>query len=141
MKNKYLFLCIIVICFFISCGDYKKQSYQEIKNLENQQLTWLPDFIIDDYAIKQKVYNIYECHDLDSNDTWGFFSLKDANLILEKTIPISGTLNNNFDITKLNKLGCPNDFKNIYKINTESFVYLLIHVEDVNKFYFYGVYH
>jgi len=71
----------------------------------------------------------------------GFFSLNDANLILEKTIPMSGTLNNNFDLTKLNKLGCPNDLKNIYKINTESFVYLLIHVEDVNKFYFYGVYH
>ena len=142
MKNNNYFFLIFVFVSIISCSEYRKESYKSIAEMNAEQSQWIPSFLLSSDLIKKQVYDVFECHDLDTNETWGYFSVIDSNIIMKHTdlSKISSDVFSTKARKRLKKLGGSLSIDNIMKISTEQFSYLLLYNEDINRFYFYGKY-
>lgn len=143
MKNKCCIFLAIIIIFFNSCSEYKTQTYNNLTNLDGgQSEDWIPFFLLSDDKTKGMVYNVYECHDLDTNQSWGYFFISDEKTILEKSD--YSQQKRNFNIQqmrkRLRKIGCFEDLDNYILIDSDSFFYFLFKEENSERFFFYGKY-
>lgn len=111
-------------------------------NVPENQKAWIPEFLSDNEEISKQVYNYYECHDLDTNETWGYFSI-DVQLFIPK---IDNKLNNHIFVNrkklekKIIELGCPEQINKGQFFRYENSAYFLIFDEAKHKFYFFGKY-
>ena len=140
MRNKLYIACIFA-ALFISMSCSKNKVYQSLINVPENQKAWIPEFLRDD-EISNQVYNYYECHDLDTNETWGYFSI-DAKLFIPKT---DNQLNDHIFINKrklekkIIKLGCSEQINKGQFFQYENFAYFLIFDDTKHTFYFFGKY-
>lgn len=142
MKNKMIIILSVLVFLLVgACSEYKTQSLANLKNLDNDQLPWIPIFLIKDFKIKEQVFDFYECHDLDTNETWGTFSIQNENCILEKTIPFNENkfLNKKKMMRCLRKLGYCGNFNGSI-IGDDNALHCLFWDEKGKKFFFYGKY-
>jgi len=143
MKNKYCIFLATIIIFFNSCSEYKIQTYNNLTNLDGgQSEDWIPFFLLSDDKTKGMAYNVYECHDLDTNQSWGYFFISDEKTILEKSD--YSQQKRDFNIQqmrkRLRKIGCFEDLDNYILIDSDSFFYFLFKEENSERFFFYGKY-
>ena len=143
MKNKCCIFLAIIIIFFNSCSEYKTQTYNNLTNLDGgQSEDWIPFFLLSDDKTKGMVYNVYECHDLDTNQSWGYFFISDEKNIFEKSD--YSQQKRDFNIQqmrkRLRKIGCFEDLDNYILIDSDSFFYYLFKEENSERFFFYGKY-
>lgn len=143
MKNKCCIFLAIIIIFFNSCSEYKTQTYNNLTNLDGgQSEDWIPFFLLSDDKTKGMVYNVYECHDLDTNQSWGYFFISDEKNIFEKSD--YSQQKRDFNIQqmrkRLRKIGCFEDLDNYILIDSDSFFYFLFKEENSGRFFFYGKY-
>jgi len=143
MKNKCCIFLAIIIIFFNSCSEYKTQTYNNLTNLDGgQSEDWIPFFLLSDDKTKGMVYNVYECHDLDTNQSWGYFFISDEKNIFEKSD--YSQQKRDFNIQqmrkRLRKIGCFEDLDNYILIDSDSFFYFLFKEENSERFFFYGKY-
>ncbi|MGI5172114.1 hypothetical protein H0R92_00735 [Treponema sp. OMZ 840] len=143
MKNKCCIFLAIIIIFFNSCSEYKTQTYNNLTNLDGgQSEDWIPFFLLSDDKTKEMVYNVYECHDLDTNQSWGYFFISDEKNIFEKSD--YSQQKRDFNIQqmrkRLRKIGCFEDLDNYILIDSDSFFYFLFKEENSERFFFYGKY-
>lgn len=141
MKNK-LYIVFIFAVLFISMSCSKNKSYQSLMNVPENQKAWIPEFLSDNEEISKQVYNYYECHDLDTNETWGYFSI-DVQLFIPKS---DNKLNDHIFVNKkklkkkIIKLGCSEQINKGQFFRYENSAYFLIFDEAKHKFYFFGKY-
>ena len=143
MKNKCCIFLAIIIIFFNSCSEYKTQTYNNLTNLDGgQSEDWIPFFLLSDDKTKGMVYNVYECHDLDTNQSWGYFFISDEKTIFEKSDYFQQKRNFNIQQMRkrLRKIGCFEDLDNYILIDSDSFFYFLFKEENSERFFFYGKY-
>ena len=143
MKNKCCIFLAIIIIFFNSCSEYKTQTYNNLTNLDGEQSeAWIPFFLLSDDKTKGMVYNVYECHDLDTNQSWGYFFISDEKTIFEKSDYFQQKRNFNIQQMRkrLRKIGCFEDLDNYILIDSDSFFYFLFKEENSERFFFYGKY-
>ena len=143
MKNKCCIFLAIIIIFFNSCSEYKTQTYNNLTNLDGgQSEDWIPFFLLSNDKTKGMVYNVYECHDLDTNQSWGYFFISDEKNIFEKSD--YSQQKRDFNIQqmrkRLRKIGCFEDLDNYILIDSDSFFYFLFKEENSERFFFYGKY-
>lgn len=143
MKNKCCIFLAIIIIFFNSCSEYKTQTYNNLTNLDGgQSEDWIPFFLLSDDKTKGMVYNVYECHDLDTNQSWGYFFISDEKNIFEKSD--YSQQKRDFNIQqmrkRLRKIGYFEDLDNYILIDSDSFFYFLFKEENSERFFFYGKY-
>lgn len=143
MKNKCCIFLAIIIIFFNSCSEYKTQTYNNLTNLDGgQSEDWIPFFLLSDDKTKGMVYNVYECHDLDTNQSWEYFFISDEKNIFEKSD--YSQQKRDFNIQqmrkRLRKIGCFEDLDNYILIDSDSFFYFLFKEENSERFFFYGKY-
>lgn len=74
--NFFLKTCFLTICVFVlfSCSDNKEHTYstwEDLSKASENQLTWIPSFLLQEEAIINNIYDIVACHDLDTNVCWG----------------------------------------------------------------------
>jgi len=95
---------------------------------------------MDNEVIKNQVQDIYECHDLDTNESWGYFSIINKNLIFDCIYFNREDFfqNNTREIKRLKKIGYTESSNEFGKINGNEFSYVLFYDEKKQKFYFYG---
>lgn len=141
MRNKFHIVFIFAV-LFISMSCSKNKSYQSLMNVPENQKAWIPEFLSDNEEISKQVYNYYECHNLDTNETWGYFSI-DVQLFIPK---IDNKLNNHIFVNKkklekkIIKLGCSEQINKGQFFRYENSAYFLIFDEAKHKFYFFGKY-
>lgn len=141
MKNKLYIACIFAV-LFISMSCSKNKAYQSLMNVPENQKAWIPEFLRDNEEISKQVYNYYECHDLDTNETWGYFSI-DVQLFIPKS---DNKLNDHIFVNKkklekkIIKLGCSEQINKGQFFRYENSAYFLIFDEAKHKFYFFGKY-
>ena len=138
-KNSSLFIVIIAILLY-SCSDYIEQSHNSLNFLSDNDASWIPFFLMDNEVIKNQVQDIYECHDLDTNESWGYFSIINKNLIFDCIYFNREDFfqNNTREIKRLKKIGYTESSNEFGKINGNEFSYVLFYDEKKQKFYFYG---
>ena len=140
MNNKYkIAIGLSILLLVCSCSEYKQMTYKNLKEVDTNQSLWLPFFLLDSNEIKGQVYNYFECHDLDTNESWGYFSLHKN----ESLFSISYNLETaNYNVRKvekrLKKIGYELSFDNIRLISNGQISYYLFFDAKQNKFYFYG---
>ena len=137
MRNKLYITCVFaVLSISMSCS--KNKVYQSLMNVPENQKAWIPEFLRDD-EISNQVYNYYECHDLDTNETWGYFSI-DAQLFIPKT---DNQLNDHIFVNKeklekkIIKLGCDEQINNEQFFQYENFAYFLLFYVSILMFFFF----
>lgn len=141
LKNKFHIVFIFAV-LFISMSCSKNKAYQSLMNVPENQKAWIPEFLRDDKGISSQVYNYYECHDLDTNETWGYFSI-DVQLFIPKS---DNKLNDHIFVNKkklkkkIIKLGCSEQINKGQFFRYENSAYFLIFDEAKHKFYFFGKY-
>lgn len=140
MKNKSIFYIIFIICLASSCSEKKYFLYSNLENLSEQETSWIPFFLVENPNIKKQVFDIYEKHDLDTNESWGKFSIVDKDCILEQSEKIEQKYPLNLTKAKkiLFELGCGVDISNCIYIYNKKSVYILILDKDKNVFYYFG---
>ncbi len=140
MKNKYI-LILFFLCFsVISCNDFKEQKFKNLTNTDISQLLWIPSFLWENEEIKNQVFNIYECHDLDTNQSWGYFSITNLNLIIGNATLIDKYTCTNRERKRLKKIGCNFDFLKTFTKKGNQFSYNLLYDESSGIIYYYGYY-
>lgn len=140
MKNKSIFYIIFIICLVSYCSEKKYFLYSNLENLSEQETSWIPFFLVENPNIKKQVFDIYEKHDLDTNESWGKFSIVDKDCILEQSEKIEQKYPLNLTKAKkiLFELGCNVDISNCIYIYNKKSVYILILDKDKNVFYYFG---
>lgn len=146
MKHSLRFLCVVggmILAVLVgACAEYKTQFFVNLKDPDNNQLSWVPEFLLKDGKIKDQVFDFYESHDLDTNETWGTFSAQNENCILEKAIAFNEDkiLNQKKMERRLRKLGYRGNFEGAKIISGDNALHCLFWDEKEKKFYFYGKY-
>ena len=142
MKTKLIvILGIILNLFLCSCSDYKKNTYNNLKQVDANQYEWLPFFLIDNQEIKLQVFNVFECHDLDTNESWGYFSIQNNDYLFDLScISNIKSLNDKKMNRRLKTIGYEKKIDNTRIIENVQFLYYLFFDEQQSRFYFYGVY-
>lgn len=140
MKNKSIFCIIFIIFLAVSCSEENYSLYSNLENLSEQESGWIPFFLVENPNIKKQVFDIYEKHDLDTNESWGKFSIVDKDCILEQSEKIEQKYPLNLTKAKkiLFELGCGVDISNCIYIYNKKSVYILILDKDKNVFYYFG---
>ena len=82
MKNKIIIYMILMVGLFFSCLENKYEQYSTLETLNEKEIRWIPFFLVENPNIKKQVFDIYERHDLDTNESWGKFSVIDNDYIL-----------------------------------------------------------
>ncbi len=142
MKTKTVVIFeIILIMFLCSCSDYKKNAYNNLNQVDANKSAWLPSFLLNNQEIKQQVFNVLECHDLDTNESWGYFSIKNNEYLFDLSCISDTKAFNNKKLNKrLRKIGYMNSSNETRMVENVNFLYYLFFDEEQNKFYFYGIY-
>ena len=134
---KYFFIIILIL---ISCCN--KKDYPSLIDVPQNQEQWIPVFFRDNQEIYNHVYNYSEYHDLDTNETWGYFSMD----VQSSNFWDNNQINNDIIINKkklekqIKKLGYSEEIKNGKYLQYEKSIYFLIFDNNTHKFYFFGKY-
>lgn len=141
MKNKIIIYMILMVGLFFSCLENKYEQYSTLETLNEKEIRWIPFFLVENPNIKKQVFDIYERHDLDTNESWGKFSVIDNDYILGQTENIQQMYPLNLQKIKnnLTKIGYSNiDYSKGVYIKNEKSVYILFFDEDKKIYYYFG---
>ncbi len=141
MRNKLYAACIFAV-LFVSASCSKNKAYQSLTQVPENQNAWIPGFLREDNETSNHVYNYYESHDLDTNETWGYFSI-DAPLFVPQTdeqLDDPVFINRKKLEKKMIKLGCSEQMDKGQFFQDENSAYFLVFDETKHTFYFFGKY-
>lgn len=135
--------CLVLLAFTlavlsISCSEFQKTYTATLTDLGSAQTDWIPFFLMDDSEIRNQAHNVYECHDLDTNETWGYFSVGNKEIIFNLTAPPVQKYNMKKVRKRLSMLGCTANFDTRKEIKGRDISYSLLYDEEKARFYFYG---
>lgn len=70
---KRIVLCIACVMLLASCEivESNYDTWEDLIQAPDNQLTWIPAFMLEEEALINNIHSIVECHDLDSNHGWG----------------------------------------------------------------------
>lgn len=141
MRNKLYVACIFAV-FFVSMSCGKNEAYQSLMDVPENQKIWIPEFLHDNEGISNQVYNYYECHDLDTNETWGYFSIGVQLFIpnIDNELNDYAFINKKKVEQKIIKLGCSEQINKGQFFQCGNFAYFLIFDDTKHTFYFFGKY-
>ena len=142
MKNKFQQIFILVMLFvLISCCRTIK-DYESLKNVPESQKKWVPPFLYDNEEIYSQIYNYYETHDLDTNETWGYFSINEKLVIPgdPNQLNVYVFFNKKKVEKRMKNLGCSVDINNGHIFQYGNCVFILLSDDKKRKYYFFGKY-
>lgn len=141
-KNNFIF-SLLIISFFVlfSCSDIKHNYYKNLYNLTDNQKMWLPEILYNNTEIKESIFEVFENHDLDTNEIWGsFHSNFDFSETLEKKDLDSFLFNQEKLRKRLKSLNYQNDIKSGFLFDTKNFNCILYYNPKIQLYYYYGTY-
>ena len=135
-----IFICIaIFLLVTISCSDTKQNYYKNLYNLTDNQKMWLPEFLYTDERIKENVSEVFENHDLDTNEIWGRFQSNfDFSIMLKKETFESFSFNQEKLRKRLKSLNYQNDIQSGFFFNTKNFNCILYFNLEKKLYFYYG---
>ena len=144
MKNKnYLVFCICVFsCVIISCSDIQHNYYKDLYGLTDNQKMWLPDFLFESEEIQKAISDVFENHDIDTNEIWGSFrSSYNFSEVINKIETERFSINEEKFQKRFSKMNVfINNVKRRYYCSTKSFNIILYFDLENNLYFYYGRY-
>lgn len=118
----------------------KQNYYKDLYSLTDNQKEWLPEVFYTDKQIKESISELFENHDLDTNEIWGRFK---SDLEFQKLMTYQSSDSFYFNQKKLrkrlNNLNL-NDINTNYFFSTKKFNIILYYVPKENLYFYYGIY-
>ena len=140
--NAVFLCCIFSFTVMISCSysDVKQNYYKDLYKISDNQKMWLPEILYADEKIKDTVLEVFENHDLDTNEIWGRFQSDfDFSKMFADEKYNSFPLNQKKIRKRLKQLGI-NDVQSSYFFSTKSFNCILYFNSEKNLYFYYGTY-
>lgn len=142
MKNKTcLVFCIFILSLaFISCSDIKHNYYKDLNSLTDIQKMWLPDILFENEEIQKAISDVFENHDLDTNEIWGSFHFRyDFLEVINKIETECFSINEEKIQKRFNKMNFfINNIKSGFYCRTKAFNIIFYFDLEKNLYYYYG---